>query len=252
MKARLLMAALMLLAAGPSALLHAEGPQLSADRLDLLDERGYFTPDFKAAVHDLVNARQEVVKSKMDEKNIRATLPDLRKQSADAQAEVARLQKELDLYAHPEDADYDALQRAMKDDAMSPAQRLALAQAFVWSYPTDPHQADAEQDLRQIQKQLADQQQAQKDADAARVAARAKLVQRAAAKDLSLAEWQGFLQDMSQQELLNYLGHPEQQTDDYWIYTGDWTSDPVTKAKVGLRVHFNGTRVISVVPEPHR
>ena len=28
----------------------------------------------------------------------------------------------------------------MKDPGVSPKERLALAQAFVWSYPTDPRQ----------------------------------------------------------------------------------------------------------------
>ncbi len=233
------------------ALVRADGPKLSADRLDLLDERGYFTPEFKASVHDLVEARQEVELAKQEEVKLRAQLPDLQNQNAAAQAETARLQKELDVYAHPEDADFDALQNGMKNSAMAPEERLALAQAFVWSYPTDPHQAEAEQDLQQIQKQIANRTQAEKDADAARIAAHAKLVQRAEARDLSLSEWQDFLRDMSQEEIVTYLGHAQSGGEDYWIYDGDLTTDPLTQARVGLQIHFNGTRVISVGAQPH-
>ncbi len=228
-------------------LLHGASPQLSATRLDFLDERGYFTPAFKTAIHDLVNAREALAQAKAEQEKMKAMLPDLQKQGEDAVARVADLQKELNRYAHPEDADFDALQKAMGDPAAKPQDRLVLAQAFVWSYPTDPHQPEAEQDLQRIQKQLSDEVQAAKDADVARVAARAKLVQRAEARNLSLSEWQGFLQDMSQEDLLTYLGRPQTQGIDYWIYSGVWTTDPSTQAKVGLQIQFNGGRVIRVV-----
>jgi hypothetical protein len=224
----------------------AQASNLSPERLEVLDQHGYFTPAFKQAVHDLVDTRQAVVQAKADEAKLQATLPALQKQGSDADAAVASLQKELAGYAHPEDADFDALQNAMKNPVETPQDRLVLAQAFVWSYPTDPHQAEAVQYLQQIQKQLADQDQAEKTDEAARVAARAKLIQRAEAKDLSLAEWKSFLQDMSQEDLLTYLGRPQIQRDDSWTYSGPWTSDPVTNQKVGLQVFFNGTRVMSV------
>jgi hypothetical protein len=244
-----------LLAAGaglllPAAVRAADG-QLSAARLDQLDQRGYFTPKFKAAVHGLVDAQQAAAAAQEQEKKLALMLPGLRQQTADIQAQVAALHKELSLYEHPEDSDYDALQAAMKDPAASPDDRLKLAQAFVWSYPTDPRQAEAEQDLRKIQKQIADMDKAAREADAAKAAARAKLLQRVQARDLSLAEWQDFLRDMSQEDLLTYLGRPDTVGVDYWIYSGAWTTDPVTKAKAGLQVQFNGTRVLTVTtPAP--
>jgi hypothetical protein len=246
----------LLLAAGaglllPASLRAADGPQLSAARLDQLDQRGYFTPKFKAAVHDLVDAQRAAAHAQDQEKKLAAALPGLRQQSADIQAQVAALHKELSLYEHPEDADYDALQAAMKNPSASPDDRLKLAQAFVWSYPTDPRQAEAEQDLRQIQKQIADMDKAARDAAAANAAARAKLLQRVQARDLSLPEWQDFLRDMSQEDLLTYLGRPDTVGVDYWLYRGAWTTDPVTKVKVGLQVQFNGTRVQTVTtPAP--
>jgi hypothetical protein len=229
----------------------ADGPQLSAARLDQLDQRGYFTPKFKAAVHDLVDAQQAAAQAQEQEKKLALMLPGLRQQAADIQAQTAALHKELSLYEHPEDSDYDALETAMKDPAASPDDRLKLAQAFVWSYPTDPRQAEAEQDLRKIQKQIADMDKAARDADTAKAAARAKLLQRVQARDLSLTEWQDFLRDMSQEDLLTYLGRPDTVGVDYWIYSGAWTTDPVTKTKVGLQVEFNGTRVLTVTtPAP--
>jgi hypothetical protein len=227
-------------------------PQLSQEQSDWLEQRGYYTPAFQAAVHDLVQTRQTLAEKKLAEKKLEENLPDLRQRSAQEAAQLASLQKELNLYQHPEDADYDALQRAMKDPAASAQDRLVLAQAFVWSYPTDPRQADAVQDLQLVQKQLADQSQAEKDAAAARAAARADLIRRAQARDLSLEEWKSFLRDMSQEDLITYLGQPQTTGPDYWVYPGAWTSDPATKAKGGLEIFFNGTRVTSVseIPNP--
>jgi hypothetical protein len=231
-----------------SPLLPAEIYQPSAQRLNAFDQRGYFPPALKSAIHDLVNAREAVARAKADQEKFAAALPDLRTQSNEAISQTARLRKELELYTHPEEADFDALQSAMKNPSASSEQRLELAQAFVWSYPTDPHQTEAGEDLRQVQRQIAAQRQAVRDDAMARAAARAKLVQRAEARELSLSEWQDFLRDMSQEELLTYLGRPQTQQADYWIYRGSWTLDPRAQKRVGLRINFNGTRVQSVDP----
>jgi hypothetical protein len=237
---------LLLFLAGP-VLLRADS-QLSPPRLNQLDQRGYFTPSFKQAVHDLVQARQAVAQAHADEKRLNESLPDLQKQSDEAVAEAARLRKELALYTHPEDTDFNALQTAMKNSSTTPGEKLTLAQAFVWSYPTDPHQAEAQEDLQQIQRDLARQREAAKEAAIAQAAARATLVQRAKARNLSLGEWRDFLRDMSQEDLLTYLGRPEIEEADYWIYSGAWTWDPATRERTGLRIDFNGTRVLNVVP----
>jgi multidrug efflux pump subunit AcrA (membrane-fusion protein) len=151
---------------------------------------------------------------------------------------------------HPEETDFDALQKRMDAADAKLEERIALAQAYVWTYPASPHQSDAEQYLQQMEKKLADRQQAEKDAEAARVAARAKLVQRAQARDLSLSEWRDFLRDMSQDDLVKFLGRPTSQRDDYWIYSGAWIIDPASKQKVGMEINFNAGRVIGVVEEP--
>jgi hypothetical protein len=245
---------LLLLLAGalfvPALLRAADSPQLSAARLDLLDERGYFTPAFKSATHDLVDAQQAVAQAKEDERKLRQSLPDLQKQNADLQARVVVQHKELALYEHPEDSDYEALQASMKNPALPPEQRMMMAQAFVWSYPTDPRQGEAEQDLQQIQRQLASHRQAARELEAAQAAAHARLLQRAGAHDLSLAEWQDFLRDMSQEDLVAQIGRPQSTGPDYWVYSGAWATDPTTKTKQGLLIHFNGTRVLEVTAAP--
>ena len=228
----------------------ADGTTLSADRLNMLDQRGYFTPAFKTSVKELVDTRKAVAQARADEQKLEAQLPALQQQQASTEADVARLRKELALYAHPEDADYDELQRAMNDPKATPQEQLALAQAFVWSYPSDPHQAEAVHDVQRIQQEFLVAQQNEKNAEASRAATQAELLRRVRAKSLSLAEWQDFLRDRSQEELLSYLGRPQTQGDGYWIYTGDWTVDPVTQQKVGLRIDFNGTRVLSVAAAP--
>src|SRR5260221_12250309 len=96
----------------------------------------------------------------------------------------------------------------MNDAKAKPEDQVTLAQAFVWSYPASAHQAEAQQDLQKVRKSIADQQQAMKDAEAARQAAHAKLVQRAQARDLSLDEWKDFLRDMTQEDILKLLGRP--------------------------------------------
>ena len=229
---------------------HVEGSQLSPERLDFFDKRGYFTPAFKTAVHELVDTRQAVAQATQDEKKLKDELPGLQKQGDGAREKVASLQQELAQYEHPEDKDFTILQAKMNDATAKPQEQILLAQAYVWAYPTSPHQADAQQYLQQMQKKLADQQQAEKEAEAAREAAHAKLVQRAQAKDLTLAEWKDFLRDVSQEDVLKYLGPPSFHGDGYWTYSGAWTTNPMTGEKVGLRIDFNGSRVLSVVQGP--
>jgi hypothetical protein len=122
-----------------------------------------------------------------------------------------------------------------------------LAQVFVWSYPTSSHEAQAQAYLQQVQKGIADKLQAEKDAEAAKAAAWAALLQRVHNRDLSLAEWKSFLNNMTQDDVLKYLGPPPQQDGYYWIYTGPWAVDPAFSQKVGIELNFNGGRVIGVV-----
>jgi hypothetical protein len=230
------------------SLLRAQTLDPSIDRLNMLDQRGYFTPGFKKAVHDLVNTKHALAQSRADIKKWNEELPALQKQSADAVAQVARLRAELAIYLHPENADFDALQHAMKDAQVAPKDRLAMAQAFIWSYPTDPRQTEAEADLQQTVHSIANQQAAASAAAAAQLAARNNLIQRAQSRSLSLAEWRSFLLDMSQEDLLKYLGRPQTTEADYWIYSGNFTTPPGTRKLAGLRIDFNGTRVLSVTP----
>jgi hypothetical protein len=229
---------------------HAKGGQLSPERLDFFDKRGYFTPAFKATVHALVETQQAIAQVKQDEKKLKAELPGLQKQGSEAEAKVTSFRQELAQYEHPEEKDFTILQARMNDAAAKPQEQSQLAQAYAWAYPTSPHQADAQQYLQQAQKKMADQQQAEKEGEAARAAAHAKLVQRAQAKDLTLAEWKDFLRDMSQEEVFKYFGTPSLHGDNYWTYTGAWTTDPTTGEKVGLRIDFNGSRVLNVVQGP--
>jgi hypothetical protein len=227
-------------------LAQTQSPELSASRLDLLDQRGYFTPAFKTSVHDLVQARQALARAQANEIRFREDIPHLQEQSAAAAQETARLRAELALFAHPEDSDFAALQAAMKNASTAPQDCLALAQAFVWSYPNDPRQAEALSDLQQIQGQMAKEKKNVLDAAAGRLAAHEAIVRRGRAGELSLKEWQDFLRDMSQEELLNYLGPPQVRDPAYWLYSGSWTWDPVTRKRAGLQISFNGTRVLSV------
>ena len=149
----------------------------------MVDQLGYFTPGFKAAVHDLVDTKHAMVEANADQKKLTLELPDLQKQAADAEAKVGSLRQELAKYEHPEETDFVALQNKMNDANAKPEEQIALAQAYVWTYPASPHQGDAQQYLQQVRKKLADQRQAEKDAEAARAAARAELA--------ALGTWKG-------------------------------------------------------------
>jgi hypothetical protein len=229
---------------------HADSGQLSPERLDMLDKLGYFTPAFKAAVHDLVDGKHALDQAKAEQVKLTQELPDLQNQVTETEAKTIALRQELARYEHPEETDFDALQKQMNDAAAKLEDQIALAQAYVWTYPASPHESEAQQYLQQMQKKLADQRQAEKDAEAARAAAHAKLVQRAQARDLSLNEWRDFLRNMSQDDLLKLLGRPTSQTDDYWIYSGEWIVDPTTGQKVGMEINFNAGRVLSVGEKP--
>ncbi len=245
------------LVAGSAALLgltllpgRADTGQLSPERLDMLDKRGYFTPQFKTAVHELVDTKQALEQTQAEQAKLAQTLPDLKSQAAEAEAKAVALRQELAKYDHPEETDFTALQNRMNDADAKPEEQIVLAQAYVWTYPASPHQSEAQQYLQQLQKKLADQRLAERDAKAARAAAHALLVQRAQARDLSLTEWRDFLRDMSQDDLIKLLGRPTSQTGDYWTYSGAWVSDPSTHQRVGMQINFNAGRVISVSEEP--
>lgn len=228
----------------------ADDSHLSPGRFNFIDQRGYFTPAFKATLRDMVDTQEALKQTDADEKKLTADLPALKKQADEAEAKVADLRKDLVQYDHPEETDFVLLQAAMNNASAKPEDQLPLAQAYIWAYPTSPHTADAQQYLQQLQKKLADQKQAVKDAEAARQAARAKLLQRVQNRDLSLNEWKDFLRDMSQEDILKYLGRPTRSAGQYWVYKGVWTTEPMTGEKVGLRIDFNGTRVLTVTQEP--
>jgi hypothetical protein len=224
--------------------------QLSPERLDVLDRLGYFTPSFKAAVHNLVDTKHALEEAKAEQAELAKEEPVLKRQATDAEASTDALRQELAKYDHPEEGDFVALQTLMNDSNAALADQIAQAQAYVWTYPASPHESDAQQFLQQAQKKLADQQQAEKDAAAARAAAHANLVQRALAHNLSITEWRDFLSDMSQDDLVKVLGRPTSQSGDYWIYSGGWVVDATTQQKVGMEINFNGGRVLSVLEQP--
>jgi hypothetical protein len=223
---------------------------LSADRLNALDRDGYLTPNFKAAVRDLVTARQDLQKAQAEQKQFERDLPGLQQQAADAQAKAVALRQELARYDHPEENDFIELEGRMKDPAAVPEEVIALAQAYVWTYPTNPHEAEAQQYLAMLQRKIADQKQAEKDAEAAREAAHARLVQRAQARDLSLVEWRGLLRGMSQDDLVKLFGQPSSKDADYWYYEGEWVVNPSSNRKVGMQINFDAGRVLTVDPRP--
>jgi hypothetical protein len=223
----------------------AEG-NLSPEKLDMVDHAGIFTPGFKAAVHELVDSNHALEETNEENKKLELELPGLQSQAQEAQAKTVALRQELARYEHPEETDFTALQGRMNDASAKPEDQIAAAQAYVWAYPASPHESQAQQYLQQMQKKMADQQQGDKDAEAARVAAHAKLVQRAQAHDLSLSEWRDFLRDMSQDDLVKLFGMPTSDSDGYWIYSGAWVTDPASHQNVGIQINFTGGRVLSV------
>ena len=231
---------------------HADGGDLSPERLEMLDKMGCFTPGFKAAVRDLVDSKHELDEATAEQKKLVLELPSLQKQASEAEAKTVALRQELTTYEHPEETDFSALQSQMNDPSAKLEDQIALAQAYVWTYPSSPHESEAQQYLQQVQKKIADQKQEELEAEATRAAAHAKLVQRALARDLSVSEWRDFLRDMSQDDLVKLIGRPNSQQDDYWTYSGEWVTDPTTKKKVGIQVNFNAGRVLTVdeIPPP--
>ncbi|MCE0484777.1 MAG: hypothetical protein LV479_11140 [Methylacidiphilales bacterium] len=229
----------------------ADTPGISPENLAVMARWGCFTPEFKSSIYDFVGIEQAISDAKAEKEKLTAEMPDLQKQVADAEAKATDLKKELEQYDHAAESDFTSLQAVMKDPNAKPQDQLVEVQAYVWAYPSSPHQSEAQQDLQQVQKKIADQIQAEKDAEAAREAARAQLIQRAQAHDLSLAEWRDFLRGMSQDDLLKYLGRPQSAGTDFWVYSGDMTMDAATQQKVGLQVNFNAGRVTSVGEVPH-
>lgn len=229
---------------------HADSKKLSPDLINQYDRRGYFTPNFKTALEDMVQAHEALDKALAEQKKSEKDLPALQKQAADAQAKTVALQQQLAVYDHPDENDFNALQTLVHDPAAKPDDIIALAQAYVWTYPASPHEPVALEFLNTWQKKLADTQQAEKDAEAAREAAHAEIVRRAQAHDLSLTEWRDLIRGMSQDDLVKLFGQPTSQQDTYWYYDGQWVVNPASSQKQGLQINFEAGRVISVDAKP--
>jgi hypothetical protein len=230
----------------------AQTGQLSPERFDELDKWGYLTPGFKAAVHDYVESKHALEQANAENAKFAQDVPVLQKQADDAAKKTAALQMELAKYDKPDEADFAALKNEMSDPNAALKDQIAMAQAYVWSYPTSTNEGEAQQYLQQAQKKLADQVEAEKEAEAQRAADHAKMVQRALARDLSVSEWRDFLRDMSQDDLVELLGRPNSTADDYWTYSGAWVLDRTTHQKVGIQINFNAGRVLNVdeIPPP--
>jgi len=224
--------------------------QLSPDLIDQYDRKGFFTPGFKQAVRDLVNTREALQKAEAEQKKFEQDLPGLQQQVTQARAKTVALRQELEQYDHPEENDFIRLQARADDPNAKPEDVLVLAQAYVWTYPASPHESDAEQYLATVQKKLADQKQAEQDAEAARAAAHALTVRRALAHELSVPEWRDFLRGMSQEDLVKLFGQPSSKQDDYWFYDGAWIVIPANSQKVGMQINFEAGRVITVDAKP--
>ena len=223
---------------------------LTPTQIATMERRGWITPEFEAASRELIDAHEAAQKAKDDQASLDAAMPALQ-QKADAEdRKVAALRAELAREDHPDDTDFSALQDALENPAASLQDQMALAQAFVWTYPGSSHAGEAESDLQKLQKKIADRTQAAQDAAAAQEAAQLKLLVRVKAHDLSLAEWRAFLEDKSRDEVTQYLGAPASRNGDYWTYSGAWTVDPSTNLKAGLLLLFNGNRVQNVSPVP--
>lgn len=223
---------------------------LSATQIETMRQKGWITPEFEADVRQLVEAQETAQKAKDDEARLEKQVPALQARASDEDAKTAALKAEAERLSHPDETDFAALREAMKNTAAKPEDLMALAQAYVWTYPGGTHTAEVQSDLQQLQKKIADQVQATKDADAARTAAHLKLLARVKAHDLSLGEWRSFLQDKSKAEVQQYLGAPSWQDDEHWVYNGSWTIDPTSNLKAGLQITFNGGRVQNVAPMP--
>ena len=111
----------------------ADGGQLSPERLDMVDQMGYFTPDFKAAVHELVDSKHALEQAQAEKVKLTGELPDLQKQVTEAEAKEIALRQELAEYEHPEETDFVALQKRMSDAGAKPEEQIMLAQAYVWT-----------------------------------------------------------------------------------------------------------------------
>src|ERR1700722_11820251 len=127
MKAGLLFVAGLTLAGMFSPGQRAGASQLSPERLDVLDRRGYFTPQFKAATYDLVNAQKALAQAQAEQKSLKLQLPGLHQQADEAAAKAVALRQELARYDHPEENDFNALQAALNDSRAKAEDQIILA-----------------------------------------------------------------------------------------------------------------------------
>ena len=230
--------------------LKVDSGQLSPEWFDYFNHHDYIPPDFKVAIHALVDNNAELASTQADNLRLQEALPEAKRKADEAEAKLAKLQAQLTIYSNLAESDFTELQKTVSDPKAKITDQYAVVQAYVWTYPSSPHLAAVQQALASIQKKLADETQAKKDKQAADLAAQQKLIQRAISHDLSLSEWQDFMRDRSQSELVTLIGRPSIDDGDDWIYRGDWATDPKGGPKIGLQVFFNAGRVQTVTAAP--
>jgi hypothetical protein len=125
--------------------------------------------------------------------------------------------------------------------------KLALAHQFIWSFPKSTLLPDAGKILSDLEQKKAAADEELANEKASRLQRENFLKAGVAARNLQIQDWREFLKNMSQDDVLFYLGPPKSKAaDGTWYYGDNWTIDPGSAQRTGIVLFFNGTRVLNV------
>ena len=196
------------------------------------------TPKLRAEVDA---TRRDLAAAKSARDAVQAHTNDLKNQFAQAQAEKTRLGQEIE---EKKNSDIYVFAQIMKVRAGGDlaAARDQLA-AFPSKFPASPLLVLARGQLADINAQMASevaqQKQAQADAERATAAARADLLARAAKGQVTLSEMRTAVIGKSRADVKNLLGAPGETGGDTWTYYQQMIVNPLTNEKSGLVVNFS-------------
>jgi hypothetical protein len=207
-----------------------------------------FVPDILIdAVVQNVTTQDRILKLQQLTLDAENAKPELEKQQSAAEEQTAAIKKQLSDLDHADSAALITLQTQVADPNAKLPVKLAAAHQFIWSFPTSSLLPQANAILADLNKQDADEKQRLAD-DAKKKQERLDFLTKGAQEhNLLIEDWREFLRNMTQDEVLLYVGAPTKKSmDGNWFYAGSYTIDPATQQRSGLVIFFNGTRVDNV------
>lgn len=211
------------------------GAQISALTTNFVDK--VITPGLQAEVK---TTKEELAVVELARDEAKSKVIAAQNQIAQAEAEEEKLRQEIETQKNSDAYIFSQIVKVRAQGDL-PSARDQLT-AFLAKFPSGSLTDSAQEQLTEINNELAVQaaKKKQDEADAAQAAAQAQadLLARAGKGEATLSEMRQALIGKSRTDVSNLLGLPTETASDRWGYGQQMILNPMTNEKYGLTVHF--------------